>query len=249
MFRTLLHQILNADESFFMHFQRAYRDLQNHLSGQAQKTWSRQALENILRACINHTFTRRIFLIIDALDDSESRDRRAAIEFLWSLTNPAIQGCAVKVFVASRPVKELNSTLLQKCYRIILQERNKADIRHYTHETLGSPLSGCSRDTVDKILGYIVNNADGVFVWVYLAVQKLLDFLERGLRPREIFSFLESLPTDLESYYVYMLENILMGFNRESEVLDSIRVFQFCLFSHRAIKLIELEHALAIPGG
>jgi hypothetical protein len=246
MFRCLLHDILTADESFFIHFQEAYRGLQDLEIPHKPRDWTHQALKNVLRCCTKHPLRRRLYLVVDAMDESDDCNRGEIVEFLWSLSDPSSNGCVVKIFLASRPINELHPDLMHRCNTILLQNRNRNDIENYTQAFLNTPRFSCMHTIKEEVMKYIVENADGVFLWVHLVTNELLRFVKNGARPTKVFEYLKSLPTDLESYYVYMF-NKLCG--DEDDLRDGTRILQFCLFSHRPIGLMEIHHALAIPGG
>jgi len=247
MFRCLLHDILTADESFFIHFQEAYRGFQDLEVLHKPRVWTRQALQNILRCCIKHPLRRRLFLIVDAMDESDDCDRGEVVEFLWSLPDLSTNGCVVKIFLASRPINEPHVDLMHKCNTILLQDRNRNDIENYTQAFLNTPRFRCMHAIKEEVMKYIVENADGVFLWVRLVTSELVRFVENGARSTTVFKFLKSLPINLESFYVYMF-NKLCGDEDDIRLRDGIRILQFCLFSHRPIRLLEIQDALAIPG-
>jgi hypothetical protein len=94
---------------------------------------------------------------------------------------------------------------------------------------------------------YIVENVDGVFVWLRFVRDELqlMNFVRKGSPPSTILGFLKSLPKGLKSYYERMLKGLNGG--DEDDTRDGTRILQFCIFSHYPIELIELDHALTIP--
>ncbi|KAF8541448.1 hypothetical protein BDD12DRAFT_803704 [Trichophaea hybrida] len=75
---------------------------------------------------------------------------------------------------------------------------------------------------------YIVKHADGVFLWVSLILNDLMRYTEAGQCKEDLMAFLR-------------------GYQR-CDINAGVRILQFCLFSHRAIELLELKYALTIPG-
>ena len=245
MLQCLLNQILQKDESFFMHFQKEFRNL-----GSPPKAWEYEKLKAVLVACLNHPLERSIFLIIDAMDESDDRDRADILNFLQEVSmpsEPTDKRCVVKVFLASRPISEIHPASMPVGQRIKLQEKNREDIEKYTRHLLKKPtFSPYSYDTMGKIEDYIVKNADGVFLWVRVVGDELENYCRKGSAPRKILTFLKSLPQELEGYYEYILQGLNIG--DQEDIRDGTRILQFCLFSHRAIELLELWDALGIPG-
>jgi len=99
-------------------------------------------------------------------------------------------------------------------------------------------------DSLDKATKYIVDNAQGVFIWVELIGKKLKEYDKQG-RPRgDIFRFLKSLPKELEDVYKHMLGKMQ---EEEENIPDGIKIFRFVLFAGRPLTISELLHALRIP--
>ena len=240
MLQCLLYNILKEDESFFMHFQQAYRDLE------ASSGWTYAALKAVLKSFLNHPLKRSIFLIIDAMDESDENDRAEIVQFLWELSNPAGKRCVIRVFLASRPINEFYHVSISGDQRIRLQDNNREDIERYTHYFLQKPVFNPYSDIRGEIQDYIVKNADGVFLWVCVVGDELEKHCGKSSQSKKMLTFLKSLPKELEGYYEYILQGL--NGSDEDERRDGTRILQFCLFSHRPIELLELCDALAISG-
>ena len=241
MLQCLLYDILKEDESFFMHFQQAYRDLE------ASSGWAYAALKAVLKSCLNHPLKRSLFLIIDAMDESDENDRAEIVDFLRELSNPAGKRCVIRVFLTSRPINEIYHVNISEDQRLRLQDNNRMDIERYTHCILQKPIFNPYSDIKGEIQDYIIKNADGVFLWVRVVGDELEKCCRKRSPSKKMLIFLKSLPKELEGYYEYILQGL--NGSDEDDRRDSTRIFQFCLFSHRAIELLELCDALAIPGG
>jgi hypothetical protein len=163
MLRSLLYDILAADESFFIHFQEPFRH-----GGRGNISWPYETLKTILLACGNHPLRRRIFLIVDALDESTEKDRRDIARLLQVLSDSTITQCIVKVFLASRPINELPQDFMGSCNHILLQDENQEDIIKYTDEFLGDRVFHRAHAFKEQAKEYIIQNADGVFLWAVI---------------------------------------------------------------------------------
>ena len=243
MLRSVLYDILNQNEEFFFHFQPYYRQAA-HDGGDdgGRPKWSYKSLKEILLSLTkNHPVSERLYLIVDAMDESDDTERIDVINFLHELC--AARGpCIVKVFVASRPVTGLGD---QTTKMIRLQDVNYFDILKFTESFLGPDL-GFPPDIAHSATAYITENAQGVFVWVHLVREELLEYARDGYTKNQIFSFLKSLPTELEGIY----ERILMRLERGKELNIEVgqKMLQFVLFAYRPLGLDELRQALAIRG-
>ena len=241
MLRSVIHDILSQNEEFFFHYQSYYRQAAQR-GGHPQ--WFYKSLKGVLLSLArNHPVSQRLYLIVDAMDESDDGKRVDVINFLYELC--AARGpCVVKVFVASRPVAGLSGRLARNRKMIRLQEVNHADILKFTESFLADPELDLPPDIAHPASEYITGNAQGVFVWVHLVREELLEYSKNGYTKNQIFDFLKSLPTELEGMYKHMLRRLEGGTRRNVGVGQ--RILQLILFTYRPLGLDELRHALAI---
>lgn len=177
---------------------------------------------------------------MDAVDESEQSDRRDILSLLFELCT-STKYCVIKIFVASRPVKELEARRNKVHNIITLQDETKTDIRRFTLSYL---YDLNLTEILSQAMEYIVENAQGVFLWVKLVKDVLLTCVEEGYSEGKIFEFLKHLPTELEDFYRLMFEK--MDQSKEN-LLHTIKIFQFVLFARRPLSVDELLHSLGIP--
>ena len=243
MLRSVLYDILGRNEEFFFHFQPHFRQC---AQGGGGHQWSYKSLRTVLLSFSgNHPVDERIYLIIDALDESDGGERSDVINLLHELCSTEGH-CIVKALVASRPVSGLNGRLAKAQKVIRLQDVNGSDILAFTRSFLSSEIDLPPEDIL-QATEYIAQHAQGVFVWVDLVRKELLRFAEIGGTRNRIFSFLRSLPTELEELYKEILTRLECG--RTQDIEDGRRMLQLTLFACRPLKLEELRHALAIGDG
>jgi len=248
MLRSILYDILNQDESFFYQFQMEYRRYLALLSerrGANLTTWHYQSLKRILLSLGNDRRDERLYLIIDAVDESYEEDRKDILDLLFKLCSK--NSCTVKVFVASRPVMGFEDSANESgslSYQTIrMQDMNKRDIQNFVTSFL--PIFDLPADTLREATEYIVEHADGVFLWVRLVESVLRKYAMTGCTKEQIYAILRSLPSELEGLYNHILRDLCRG--HDADILDGIKMFEFILFACRPLKVPELEHALAIP--
>ena len=241
MLRSVLYDILYQKEEFFFHFQSHYRRAAQR-GGRPQ--WSDRSLKGVLLSLAKkHPVSERIYLIVDAVDESDEGGRIGVIEFLHELCT-AKGPCIVKVFVASRPVVGLGGHTAKDHKLIKLQDVNSSDILKFTESFLGSPELDLAPDIAHSVTEYIAGKAQGVFVWVYLVREALLEYARKGYTRNQIVEFLKSLPTELEGNYERILRGLEEGKKEDVEVGQ--KILQFVLFAYRPLGLDELQQALAI---
>ena len=243
MLRSVLYDILGRNKEFFFHFQSHYRQ---GLQPGGGHHWTYKSLKDVLLSFAeNHPVGERIYLIVDAIDESNSRERSDVIGIFHELC-AALGPCIVKVFVASRPFTGLHDRPANIHKVIRLQDVNASDILAFTRSFLG-PEIDLPPWVIRQATEYIVQHAQGVFVWVNLVREELLRFAKDGGTTNQIFGFLQSLPTELEEFYEIILKRLERGSAQYVE--DGRGMLQFVLFACRPLKLEELRQALAIGDG
>ena len=241
MLRSVLYDILSQNEEFFFHYQSYYRQAVQRVG---HPEWSYKSLKGVLLSLTkNHPMSERLYLIVDAMDESDDGERIDVIKFLRELC--AAKGpCVVKVFLASRPVAGLSGRSATNHKIIRLQEVNHSDILKFTESFLADPELDLPPDISHPASEYITENAQGVFVWVHLVREELLEYAKQGYTKNQIFDFLKSLPTELEGIYKHMLMRLEGGTRRTVGIGQ--RILQLVLYTYRPLGLEELRHALAI---
>ena len=237
MLRSVLHDVLDQNEEFFFHFQPYYRQAAK------QSRWSYTSLKKVLLSFTeNHPTRELLYLVVDAIDESDDGERYDIINLLHDLC--ATKGpCMVKVFVASRPVVGLSGQSAKVHKVIRLQDVNYSDIVNFAESFLGPDLD-LPPDIARLATKYIVENAQGVFVWVRLVKEELVEYARSGCSKNEIYGFLKSLPTELEEFYQHILVQLEKGDLQKVEI--GKRMLQLVLFAFRPLRLEELRQALAI---
>lgn len=244
MLRTILHDILQQDSTFFYHeFQAQYRrqaELQINAGSDAVE-WEYTSLKKVLMSLRDHTQARMYYLIIDAVDESQDSDRREILDLLFQLS-AEMRYSTVKIFVASRPVAVMQRRIDEFHSFVRIQDETKPDLEMFADSFISR--LDLQPDTAIELTKYITRNAEGVFLWVKLVGEELLAYDEQGLAKDDIMEFLRGLPTMLEVFYERMLGK--MGKVR-TDLRDGMKIFYFVLFAHRILSTGELLHALAIP--
>src|SRR6266852_5472806 len=79
MLRSVLYDVLDQDETFFFHFQKCYRQ-----AARAGRTfqWPYSSLKDILLCLRDHPVEVRLYFIVDAVDESEDRDKLEVVQLL-----------------------------------------------------------------------------------------------------------------------------------------------------------------------
>ncbi|KAF8539795.1 hypothetical protein BDD12DRAFT_75231 [Trichophaea hybrida] len=240
MLQSVLYDVLEQRESFFFHYQREYRNYQAkrmHLAGKRTQ-WPYDSLKQILTAFKNHPYSERLYLILDAVDESNDEDRREILRRLVDLCSPTESKCVVKVFIASRPVVELGNKI-SKCHNVIrLQAQNKDDISNFVRFDLDNLSHDFTSDILDRATSYIVDHAQGVFLWAHLVLKELLKYEEEGCSQQEFLDRLTSFPKELEDIYQLILQRLEKGNGRSiAQGISTHSQFRMTLVLHSSLPM------------
>lgn len=239
--RSLLWQGLQCSSTQRM----VFGVLRQHVPG---STWTRSRLIKSFKLCLstfeNADISVRIFL--DGLDESGPD----AIDILELLSDLSQQNKMLKVCISSRP-EQLLFEELSNYPKLRLHDLNARDIHKVIQEDfVENPKVIRLVHGKDKLAAQLtetlIDKAQGVFLWVSLAIRSLL----RGLACRDSIQILEArleqLPDDLDDLYSRMLSRneCDMKFYREDAAfylrlaLDYPRLslLEFCFASTESLR-------------
>ncbi|KAJ7591860.1 ankyrin repeat-containing domain protein [Mycena floridula] len=179
----------------------------------------------------------RVYLVIDALDESSSETRDELIKTVRHLAKSG----HLHVLVTSRQTigdKFVNDSQIHIW-------ANDGDIRRYITQRIrdGKELQKVvngDEALQDEIINKVTEKADGMFLLVRLH----LDSLTKKYTPRILREALMSLPKDINNSYDETMRRIVDQGEDYSQLAH--RVFLWLAFAKRALTLLELCHALAV---
>ena len=203
LLRVLIHTVLRKHPELIPAvFPDLYHPGKEHL-GEPNYT----EIERAWRLLIAKSSTfMKLTVFIDGIDEFEGDHKRLS-EFICSLVSSK-----VKVVISSRPI---NTCLhvFDHCPALRLQDLTARDMQIYvkgtlmSHETMVQVTKLFPKDT-HEIVTELKEKADGVFLWVRLAVKLLVDGLESGDSIDDLRKKLRSLPGDLREIYKRMISKI-----------------------------------------
>ncbi|KAL4978734.1 hypothetical protein BDW66DRAFT_11281 [Aspergillus desertorum] len=234
MYRTLLHQLLilgavspDAQHRFFEIAAEVQRN-------QGDLDWSIRDLKGLLRAAIQSLGGRRVFLMIDALDECGQDEISDIISFLQHLVSSAsASGVCLKVCLSTRhyPLSNISHGI-----EFVLEDQpeHHSDIRKYVEATLTGGGSRTAKEAKDEIC----DKASGVFLWVHCVVRSLNETFNVG-KMRKVQQLLGETPDDLHRVFTDI-------FIRDEEGMDDlIFCLQLVLLSPRPLSREELYSAIS----
>lgn len=266
MLRSLVYQIWSQNSRLFPVLQKRYRRLakenENMATGK-NSFWRYEELKYALQSLHDIDFPVKIYIIVDGMDESDNEKREDVLRFLPALAARSSQ-CIVKVLVASRPETTINLHLMQGRH-IVLQQFNTKDIQIAINDGIDY-LKSFSRDNDSSsdgfldIAEYILENSEGVFLWVSLVLRDLERTIRKGAYTLDrLLRQVRTLPKDLggpKGFYRLMVESMIRcqendasqhDEEKEEDIKTSRRILNWVTFSRFPISIRELEGVLATP--
>lgn len=175
-----------------------------------------------------------ILLFLDALDEYSGR-HEDIVKFLVSTVgagNSPTSLTKIKICFSSRP---LNVFLdyFQSAPGFSMQDHTIADMKIVVNMILrGNNRMNQRLDSEDSLVNgpvlllrqQILERADGVFLWVRLVLDELLEAFCDGADLTELNTLLEQIPNDLNDFYLRILDRIPLKYKEDALImLDIVR--------------------------
>ncbi|KAF7560156.1 hypothetical protein G7046_g3992 [Stylonectria norvegica] len=230
LLRSLLHQLLSANPELMPS---TFPDLWQKLRTMTTKERVSLGLDwtaaDLMKAY--HSFmdvalpNMNICLFIDGLDEFDG-DHHAIVDFFKSLSLGE-KSKAVKMCLSSRPWSVFEEAFQHAVPSTRLQDLTYGDMLGYAGDKLRgvTPVRRLLRHdekAADELLDAIVQQADGVFLWVRLAVEKILNVFQQDFTISEMASVLATLPTELDDLF----HKLLFEDQTSSQISDTATLFQ-----------------------
>lgn len=175
--------------------------------------WTEKRLRNIFQSITRDpSSSYRMCSFIDGLDEV-SGDQDILITIIQEL----IQNVNIKVVMSSRPYLKFDRAFSSGAM-LKLQDLTKADIKKFASDKLlacwrtqsmtAQEPQNVPETAISNIIDDIVRKADGVFLWVELAVKDQIRGINEEDSLEQLIERLSILPTTLEDIYAHMLNKI-----------------------------------------
>ena len=184
----------------------------NNLIGAWTKPRLQRALNDIMKQL---EATCCLCFFIDGLDEFDEDDDEL-IEFVQNL----VTSNRIKVCSSSRPNKSFADAFGYST-KLRLQDLTQEDIQRFVTDRFQEvpQLKSLMRDhktEMNELKNEIVEKADGVFLWVSLAVKDQIRGLRNGDGPEMLQQRLALLPPEIEGVYLRMLHQIDRSYKQEA---------------------------------
>ena len=187
-------------------------------------SWTRAEILEVLNDLRLRTLdSTRFCFFIDGLDEFDG-DHTEVLEVMEGLTSDNIKIC-----FSSRPWNVFQNAYGANCgLKLQLQDINRQDIMIFVEGTLSKTRHfrdlKASDNRYYNLVHEIVERSSGVFLWTFLVVQSL----RRGLRNSDTISELQDrlriLPTELEQFFLHILDCTDKVYHRQAA-----RLYLICL--------------------
>ena len=203
LLRSILYQIVSTNPELVDIILPTFKD--------GGSSWTIRSLSNALRHLISHEQNGvYYFFLIDGLDEF-SADSAAQAEWI-SLVKYMSQLPRVKLCVSSRPEVHLQDTFGGHP-QLRLQDFTWKDIFNYTEGTLRSlprfhTLGNVEPSATNRLIENICRSAEGVFLWVHLAVEDIVLGVKNHDTIQMLHERLTLLGNSLDSLYLAFMNRI-----------------------------------------
>jgi hypothetical protein len=190
--------------------------------------WPLSTLQLVVYAVVTQqTVFGDICLFVDGLDEFEGDDQTIA-NFFRMVVHTGVDkggGLRISACLSSRPHIAFQDAF--RAYpRMLMHEKTHADISKYVTTRIKEStrierpvLFATNPSIINDLLEEVIKRAMGVFLWVRLAVNALLQGLSAGDSFEQLNAQLLELPDDLEGLYKQMLRRIEPRYRQDTALL------------------------------
>ncbi|OCL12857.1 hypothetical protein AOQ84DRAFT_372706 [Glonium stellatum] len=205
LLRALLHSSLKTDLALIMHlFGELWEQFITFRGGRDEFTWPE--LRCAFKSLVSDK-SRKFFFLIDGLDEFDGSPDELIKLIIEASARPN-----VKICTASRPWLPFEDAFKNRP-GLLLEQLTHKDISLYVSSKFDenlhyTRLKRRQLDHASNLVRNVINKASGVFLWVYLVVESLLQGLSNSDRVLDLQNRLNALPGDLEALFDNLLDRI-----------------------------------------
>lgn len=190
--------------------------------------WSTRELMAACLAIIRH-HTEPICIFLDGLDEIDDKDGDAALKDAISNILQQRVASNIKFCLASRAEFRFERWLgeLPTLKLHHLTHRDMIDFIHQKISKAHRPVASLSDGIVQRICWDLARKAQGVFLWLALATDSVVQGIEQDDDEHEIFARIEHLPSEIEGLYWEMWKRGNEGLPHYHK--EASRLLRLCL--------------------
>ncbi|RFU24233.1 hypothetical protein B7463_g12099, partial [Scytalidium lignicola] len=230
LLRYLIHQLLSSNrEMMATAFPNLWQSLLVMTTKERIKLsidWTipelMEGFNSLLNAALQHT---NICLFIDGLDEFDG-DHRGIINFFKSI-GEGPRSTRIKMCLSSRPWEVFERAFQYSIPSLRLQDLTYEDIRTYTKDRLSENvhvrrLFKKNAEVFTNFVEETVRRANGAFLWVRLAVDRILHGFRPGHGIKDLRTVLQALPSELDDLF----EKLIFTDQEASQIPETADIFQ-----------------------
>ncbi|KAK8135720.1 hypothetical protein PG984_003660 [Apiospora sp. TS-2023a] len=210
LIRALLFEILRACPDLISGIKEELGATATLIQQPHTQMWTHPTLLKVFDVLMNQEFKAKFCFFIDGLDEYKGNTQN-----LIELVRKLVSYPGIKICLSSRPWAEFRhafETGANACWNIKLEDLTKDDIRQYVNDRLNANTQFSVLRVHDAsyfdIAEQVMSRAQGVFLWVVLAVRSLLEGANYDDSISDMRRRLDEIPDDLEDFFKLMLHSI-----------------------------------------
>ncbi|KAJ0114829.1 hypothetical protein J7T55_004571 [Diaporthe amygdali] len=203
MLRSFLLQLLEQSHPFQSVIVDHFKSETSYTDSALWGPTLEELLRLIRRCLVETTYTNRVTIFLDAVDECEAKYVRELAYFLRSLTSDAYAlGRYLDICLSSRHYPHIS---ISRCPEITLERENRNDIFKMVEYKIPYDV-GFTANVIDRLRMTIMEKSSGIFLWVVLVVDEVLRDIDNGCTFWEVQKTLDSVPTDLVTMFTRLLK-------------------------------------------
>ncbi|KAK3296861.1 uncharacterized protein B0H64DRAFT_390543 [Chaetomium fimeti] len=235
LFRSLLYQLLPRYPSHMRRFAQILSS-KSELNPDKPPALGESELKTFLQSMFATKIEGRTVIFVDALDECDAKAMRSQAYFWREITQSAhAAGTELSVCLSSRHFPAITVT---NCPEILVDQHNNQDIIRYVDQRLGLGISEAEPER-QILRDRIISKSAGVFLWVTLVVDDILQKRDEGTSLRSLLGELDNIPEELETLFSSLLRALEPGLRRLT-----LRLFEWVVLATRPLRLYEWHHIL-----
>ena len=227
LFRSVLHQILQRDRQILTEMLQDFKkkELTRGESGR-QWEWHLVELQHFFKLAFTKPNSHRTMIFVDALDECDEGSIRDLVYYFRSVTDFAYAaGSDLNICLSSRHYPAIT---VQRCPEITVEYGNTADIVRYVYVKLHD--SSQVDNTIPSLETQIVRKASGIFLWVVLVVEMLIEMIDDGKTAKDMEDTLNNVPMDLEELFSNLFRTL-----KPNERPKAVKLLQWVLLAEKPL--------------
>lgn len=247
----VLYQILDQDKEYFYFVYSVYAKIKKLRQAGSEKGavtpgWTQSQLQEATLSIASKTIAHlNLCLFIDALDEHDG-NHRELISTLIALTefkeNPNFK---IRLCVAGRP-ENIFKDAFRDYPSLAIHDYTETDIRLYAEDRIrqenNSILTDEGKRGLQVLVTELVVKARGVFLWVRLVVDEIIEGLTDGKTLVELQQLLSEIPEELEDLYTRAIRRVRRASapTLARSRFEAYVMFQIALFAQEPFTLYNM---------